>query len=159
VVRILIIVQIAIGTKSGEILIYDLASSTLIETVKAHSSTVWSLHVRPDEQVLVTGSADKEVKFWEFERTVTSSEEVSAYYVEQASSNHKEMTDATHKITDVESHKNIEDVGRGFVGQIQPEWKAIGSCFTGLHSQDFLSRHPEVLPFSLRSQGKPEGPR
>ncbi|OAX43873.1 WD40 repeat-like protein [Rhizopogon vinicolor AM-OR11-026] len=67
--------HIAIGTKSGEILIYDLASSTLIETVKAHSSTVWSLHVRPDEQVIVSGSADKEVKFWEFEHTVVSSDE------------------------------------------------------------------------------------
>ncbi|KAG1892575.1 WD-repeat-containing protein [Suillus subluteus] len=65
--------HIAIGTKSGEILIYDLASSTLTETVKAHSSTVWSLQVRPDEQVLVSGSADKEVKFWEFERNVKKS--------------------------------------------------------------------------------------
>lgn len=64
--------HIAIGTKSGEILIYDLASSALTETVKAHGSTVWSLHVRPDEQVLVSGSADKEVKFWEFERSVSS---------------------------------------------------------------------------------------
>ncbi|KAG2348789.1 WD40 repeat-like protein [Suillus weaverae] len=67
--------HIAIGTKSGEILIYDLASSALTETVKAHGSTVWSLHVRPDEQVLVSGSADKEVKFWEFERNVSSSDE------------------------------------------------------------------------------------
>ncbi|KAG2118849.1 WD-repeat-containing protein [Suillus discolor] len=68
--------HVAIGTKSGEILIYDLASSALTETVKAHSSTVWSLHVRPDEQILVSGSADKEVKFWEFERNVFSDDEV-----------------------------------------------------------------------------------
>ncbi|KAF9247204.1 WD-repeat-containing protein [Melanogaster broomeanus] len=60
--------HIAVGTKSGEIMIYDLASSSLVETVKAHSATVWSLHIRPDQQVLVSGSADKEVKFWEFER-------------------------------------------------------------------------------------------
>ena len=26
------------------------------------------MQVRPDEQVLVTGSADKDVKFWEFDR-------------------------------------------------------------------------------------------
>lgn len=63
-------------------MIYDLASSTLIETIKAHSSTVWSIHVRPDEQFLVSGSADKEVKFWEFEHTITSNDEVSAYCVE-----------------------------------------------------------------------------
>ena len=96
-------------------LIYDLASSTLIETVKAHSSTVWSLHIRPDEKVLVTGSADKEVKFWEFERTGTSSDEVSAFCIEYNSSNHKESTDAAPTITDIKSHKNIENVRRGFI--------------------------------------------
>ncbi|KAJ7591170.1 hypothetical protein C8J56DRAFT_1136000 [Mycena floridula] len=53
--------QIAVGTKSGEILLYDLASASLIETVKAHTGAVWSLHVRPDGQALVSGSADKEV--------------------------------------------------------------------------------------------------
>ncbi|KAF9534814.1 WD-repeat-containing protein [Crepidotus variabilis] len=59
--------HVAIGTKSGEILIYDIASSTLIEIVKAHNSTVWSMHIRADKKALVTGSADKDVKFWEFE--------------------------------------------------------------------------------------------
>lgn len=59
--------QIAVGTKSGEILIYDLASSSLVENVKAHSGTVWSMQVRGDERALVTGSADKDVKFWDFE--------------------------------------------------------------------------------------------
>ena len=56
------------GTKSGEILIYDLASSSLIDTIKAHTASVWSLHVRLDERALVSGSADKDVKFWEFEQ-------------------------------------------------------------------------------------------
>lgn len=46
---------------------FDVASSSLIETVKAHSGTVWSLHVRADGEALVTGSADKDVKFWAFE--------------------------------------------------------------------------------------------
>ncbi|KAJ7499020.1 WD-repeat-containing protein [Mycena latifolia] len=60
--------QIAVGTKTGEILIYDLASSSLVETIQAHTGTVWSLHVRADEHALVSGSADKDVKFWEFEQ-------------------------------------------------------------------------------------------
>lgn len=68
--------QIAVGTKSGEILLYDVASSTLIETIKAHSSTVWSIHVRADGQALVSGSADKDVKFWEFEQKATDSDNV-----------------------------------------------------------------------------------
>ncbi|KAH7916206.1 WD-repeat-containing protein [Hygrophoropsis aurantiaca] len=67
--------HIAIGTKSGEILIYDLASSSLSETIKAHSATVWSLHVRADGQAVVSGSADKEVKFWEIENKAILDEE------------------------------------------------------------------------------------
>ncbi|KAJ7904416.1 WD-repeat-containing protein [Mycena olivaceomarginata] len=59
--------QIAVGTKTGEILIYDLASSSLIETIQAHTGTIWSLQVRHDQQALVSGSADKDVKFWDFE--------------------------------------------------------------------------------------------
>ena len=55
------------GTKSGEILIYDIASSSLVETIKAHTGTVWSVHIRADEQAMVSGSADKDVKFWQFE--------------------------------------------------------------------------------------------
>ncbi|TFK28833.1 WD-repeat-containing protein [Coprinopsis marcescibilis] len=59
--------HVAVGTKSGEILIYDVASSSLIETIKAHTATVWSLHLRKDKRALVSGSADKDIKFWEFE--------------------------------------------------------------------------------------------
>ncbi|KAI0375739.1 WD-repeat-containing protein [Pilatotrama ljubarskyi] len=66
--------QVAVGTKSGEILIYDIASSSLVDTIQAHSGTVWSMHVRPDEQGLVSGSADKDVKFWEFEKKPANSD-------------------------------------------------------------------------------------
>ncbi len=59
--------QVVVGTKNGEILIYDLASSSLIETINAHSGTVWSLHVRADGNAVVSGSADKDVKFWDIE--------------------------------------------------------------------------------------------
>lgn len=47
---------------------YDIAASSLVDTVKAHSNTLWSMQVRSDEQVLVTGSADKDVKFWELKQ-------------------------------------------------------------------------------------------
>lgn len=56
-----------VGTKSGELLLYDLSSSSLLETFPAHTGPLWSLHVRPDKRGLVTGSADKDVKFWDFE--------------------------------------------------------------------------------------------
>ncbi|KAJ3788819.1 WD-repeat-containing protein [Lentinula aff. detonsa] len=59
--------HIVVGSKTGELLVYDVASSSLIETIKAHTATIWSLHVRADGKALVTGSADKDVKFWEME--------------------------------------------------------------------------------------------
>ncbi|TFY83811.1 hypothetical protein EWM64_g192 [Hericium alpestre] len=59
--------HIAVGTKTGEILLYDLSSASLIETVKAHTATIWSMQVRADDQALVSGSADKDIKFWSFE--------------------------------------------------------------------------------------------
>ena len=55
---------------------YDIASSSLLETVKAHTATVWSMHVRADGQALVTGSADKDVKFWEFEQKAADNDNV-----------------------------------------------------------------------------------
>lgn len=55
------------GTKSGEMQIFDLSSSTLVETIKAHTGTLWTMHVRPDQQALVTGGADKDIKFWNIE--------------------------------------------------------------------------------------------
>lgn len=64
------------GTKSGEILIFDIASSSLFETIQAHTATVWSIHVRADGEALVSGSADKDVKFWEFEQKPADSENV-----------------------------------------------------------------------------------
>ncbi|KAJ8086500.1 beta transducin [Marasmius tenuissimus] len=64
--------HVAVGTKSGEILIFDVSSSSLIETVAAHSGTVWSLHVREDGLAMVSGGADKDVKFWEFKHKEAS---------------------------------------------------------------------------------------
>lgn len=72
--------QVAVGTKSGELLIYDIASASLLETVQAHTGTLWSMHVRADGQALVTGSADKDVKFWEFEQKAADSDNVGVEF-------------------------------------------------------------------------------
>lgn len=69
--------QVVIGTKSGELQIFDLSSSTLVETIKAHTGTLWSMHVRPDQQAFVTGGADKDVKFWNIEWRQSDHESVS----------------------------------------------------------------------------------
>lgn len=56
---------IVVGTKAGELELYDVASSALIETVPAHEGSVWSLHVGSDGKTIVSGGADKTIKFWE----------------------------------------------------------------------------------------------
>jgi U3 small nucleolar RNA-associated protein 12 len=57
---------VIIGTKTGEIEIYDLSSGSLLETIKAHTGPVWSIDVRPDKTGFASGSADKDIKFWDF---------------------------------------------------------------------------------------------
>eukprot|EP00731_Ephydatia_muelleri_P031880 Em0023g387a len=56
-----------IGTKTGELQLFDIAAGTQLETVSAHQGAVWSISMAPDKRGFVTGSADHEVKFWEFE--------------------------------------------------------------------------------------------
>ncbi|KAJ3011618.1 hypothetical protein HKX48_006726 [Thoreauomyces humboldtii] len=58
--------HVIIGTKTGELQLFDLARSAMIENIKAHDGPIWSLHVRPDKKGLTTGSQDKDVKFWDF---------------------------------------------------------------------------------------------
>jgi U3 small nucleolar RNA-associated protein 12 len=55
---------VALGTKEGKLELYDLPSSSLVDTIDAHEGHVWSIQVSPDRKGIVTGSADKSVKFW-----------------------------------------------------------------------------------------------
>uniref|UniRef100_A0A672U6I7 WD repeat domain 3 n=1 Tax=Strigops habroptila TaxID=2489341 RepID=A0A672U6I7_STRHB len=64
--------QVIVGTKTGKLQLYDLASGSLMETLDAHDGAVWSLALSPDQRGFVTGGADKCVKFWEFELTIFS---------------------------------------------------------------------------------------
>ncbi|CAG8625852.1 1091_t:CDS:10, partial [Cetraspora pellucida] len=59
--------NVIIGTKSGDLELFELASSSQTESIKAHDGPIWSLQVRPDKRGLVTGSADSNIKFWDFE--------------------------------------------------------------------------------------------
>lgn len=58
---------VVVGTKSGELELFDVASAAMLETVKAHEGAIWSLQVHPDGRSVVSGSADKSAKFWNFE--------------------------------------------------------------------------------------------
>ncbi|KAJ0421924.1 hypothetical protein BJY00DRAFT_101442 [Aspergillus carlsbadensis] len=57
---------VVVGNKNGELEVFDIASSTLLDTIKAHEGPVWSLQVHPDGKSLVSGSADKSAKLWDF---------------------------------------------------------------------------------------------
>ncbi|KAJ1736895.1 beta transducin [Coemansia sp. Benny D160-2] len=59
---------IAVGTKEGNIELFDIPSASLVETFEAHEGKAcWSIDVRPDQKGLISGGADKCVKFWDFE--------------------------------------------------------------------------------------------
>lgn len=58
---------VVVGNRNGELELFDIASSTLIDAVKAHDGPIWTLHVHPDGRSMATGSADKTAKFFSFE--------------------------------------------------------------------------------------------
>uniref|UniRef100_A0A7M4DZ68 WD repeat domain 3 n=1 Tax=Crocodylus porosus TaxID=8502 RepID=A0A7M4DZ68_CROPO len=77
--------QVIIGTKTGKLQLFDLASGGLLETLAAHDGAVWSISLSPDQfflslyghklpvlcmditfdgALIATGSADRNVKIW-----------------------------------------------------------------------------------------------
>ncbi|KAF7870151.1 uncharacterized protein EAF02_009341 [Botrytis sinoallii] len=58
---------LVVGTKSGELELFDVTATAMIESIKAHEGAIWSLQVHPDGRSVVSGSADKSAKFWNFE--------------------------------------------------------------------------------------------
>jgi U3 small nucleolar RNA-associated protein 12 len=57
---------VVVGTKSGELELFDVTSAAMLESVTAHEGAIWSLQVHPDGKSVVSGSADKTAKFWDF---------------------------------------------------------------------------------------------
>ncbi|GHJ85005.1 hypothetical protein NliqN6_1407 [Naganishia liquefaciens] len=57
--------HVLVGTKSGHLELFDLASSSMLESIQAHTAAIWGMDLRADKGGLVTCSADKDVKFWD----------------------------------------------------------------------------------------------
>eukprot|EP01041_Mallomonas_annulata_P006461 gene6461-13054_t len=55
-----------VGTREGKIQAVDVSSGEMVLEVEAHEGAVWSLAVRPDGRGMMSGGADKMVKFWDF---------------------------------------------------------------------------------------------
>ncbi|KAI9845784.1 MAG: hypothetical protein M1838_001545 [Thelocarpon superellum] len=58
---------VSVGTKSGSLELFDVASSTMIDTMPAHEGAVWAMQIHPDGRSMVTGGADQSAKFWKFD--------------------------------------------------------------------------------------------
>ena len=60
--------HIILGSKQGSLQIFDLSSGALtFEDSAAHTGAIWSMDVRKDGTGIATGSADHDVKFWDFD--------------------------------------------------------------------------------------------
>ncbi|PWN22325.1 WD40 repeat-like protein [Microstroma glucosiphilum] len=59
--------HVVVGCKDGSIRTYDIPAGENIETIQAHTGPVWSIALHPDGLQCISASADKDVKFWEFE--------------------------------------------------------------------------------------------
>ncbi|KAF9937104.1 hypothetical protein BGZ65_001814 [Modicella reniformis] len=59
--------HVIVGTKAGHLELFDLGSSSMVESIDGHGGAIWTLQIRPDRRGLVTGGADKDVKFWDFD--------------------------------------------------------------------------------------------
>ncbi|KAM3325172.1 WD repeat-containing protein 3-like [Capsicum chacoense] len=56
-----------IGTKGGTLEFIDVNNGKCVEVVEAHGGSVHSIALTPDRTGFLTGSADHDIKFWEFQ--------------------------------------------------------------------------------------------
>jgi len=82
--------HVVVGTREGYLMIVDIASGDIVYTEKAHDKEIWSIDMKKpsgynadDRITLVTGSADKTVKFWELESQDDDSDEEASNHVGQ----------------------------------------------------------------------------
>lgn len=56
-----------IGTKDGKLVLVDLNTGDIIQSLQAHKGSIWSVDVRMDGKGMMSGGADHNLCFWEFE--------------------------------------------------------------------------------------------
>ena len=54
-----------IGTKDGKLVLVDLNTGDVMQTVQAHKGSIWSVDVRQDSKGMMSGGADHNICFWE----------------------------------------------------------------------------------------------
>lgn len=59
-----------IGTKDGKLNLIDLNTGDIIQSLQAHKGSIWSVDIRQDGKGMVSGGADHNICFWEFDINV-----------------------------------------------------------------------------------------
>lgn len=54
-----------IGTKDGKLVLVDLNTGDVLQTLQAHKGSIWSVDVRRDGKGMVSGGSDHNICFWE----------------------------------------------------------------------------------------------
>lgn len=99
---------VVVGFKNGDLELYDLASSSLVDHVeKAHNnvgsndengSAIWAMDLTPDGKTLITGGNDKSVKFWTFKVEQELVMGSSDAYVTQMKLVHSQTLELTEEV-------------------------------------------------------------
>lgn len=74
--------HIVIGRMDGAIVIADIVSGDILETIPAHQKELWSMTLLPNGSGIVTAGGDTTVKFWSFELIDANNEEDEEYNFE-----------------------------------------------------------------------------
>ncbi|GMM32389.1 snoRNA-binding rRNA-processing protein [Martiniozyma asiatica (nom. inval.)] len=57
---------LVVGLKNGDLKLINLSTSEILHHIEnAHNDSIWSIELAPDGKSFLTGSSDKNVKFWE----------------------------------------------------------------------------------------------
>lgn len=59
--------HVLLGCKSGNLVIVDIVTGEIVESIPAHEKELWSVSLLPNLRGCVTGGGDSTVKFWTFE--------------------------------------------------------------------------------------------
>ncbi|KAL6649230.1 hypothetical protein ACP70R_013454 [Stipagrostis hirtigluma subsp. patula] len=125
-----------VGTKSGTLEVIDIASGSSIEAIEAHAGSIRSIVLIPDEdgtvgaRGFVTGSADHDVKFWEYQM------------VQKPDSDSKQLT-----VANVRTLQMTEDV---LAVSVSPNGKFIAVALLDCVVKVY---HMDTLKFSLSLYG------
>ncbi|CAB0008563.1 unnamed protein product [Nesidiocoris tenuis] len=65
--------HVIVGLKNGSVLVVDLSTGEVLESIAAHTAEVWSITKTHDNAGVVTASGDSTVKVWKFELVSTES--------------------------------------------------------------------------------------